>query len=88
MIEYDPAVVSYQHILKLWRGMHTPYPSNRQYRSAIMYLNDDQKRIAEAFCGGDTEPYVDVEPATQFFLAESYHQNYLKQMMGSSRRYA
>jgi len=86
LIEYDPAVVSYQHILKLWRGMHTPYPSNRQYRSAIMYLNDDQKRIAEAF----SEPHVDVEPATRFFLAESYHQNYLqKQMTGSaSRRYA
>ena len=81
LIEYDPAVVSYLDILKLWRGMHTPYPSKRQYRSAVMTLNEEQQKIAEEFCA--SEKYVDVEPATRFYMAEDYHQNYLKKMTGS-----
>jgi peptide-methionine (S)-S-oxide reductase len=81
LIEFDPTVSSYEKILKLWRGMHTPYPSNRQYRSAIMYLNEEQEKIAKEFCKG--EKNVDVEPATEFYLAEEYHQNYINKSMAS-----
>jgi len=81
LIEFDPTVTSYESILKLWRELHTPYPNKRQYRSAIMYLNDEQEKIAREFCKG--EKYVDVEPATKFFMAEEYHQNYLNKMRSS-----
>ena len=81
-IEYDPNVVSYDAILKLWRSQHTPYSSKRQYRSAILYLNEKQKESAASFCVGET--YVDVEPVTKFFMAEEYHQNYLAKMRSGS----
>lgn len=87
LIEYDPAVVSYRAILDLWRSQHTPYPNKRQYRSAIMYRNEEQKKVAEESYG--KEKYVDIEPATQFYMAEEYHQNYLKKMTaGRSRMFA
>ena len=85
LIEYDPTVVSYESLLKLWRTQHTPYPNKRQYRSAIMYNDNKQKGIAEALYGH--EKYVDIEPATQFFMAEEYHQNYLAKMTGRSRMF-
>ena len=81
LIEFDPAVVSYESILKLWRAQHTPYPNKRQYRSAILYLNDEQKQIAEEFCRN--EKYVDLEPVTKFYRAEEYHQNFLQKQMGA-----
>ena len=81
LIEYDPTVVSYEAILKLWRSQHTPYPSKRQYRSAILYRNEQQKNMAESFCANET--YVDVEPVTKFYIAEEYHQNYLAKMRSS-----
>lgn len=82
-MEFDPKVTSYENILKLWRSMHTPYPNKRQYRSAIMYLNDEQKKIAEELYG--KEKYVDIEPAISFYMAEEYHQNYVNKM--SSRMF-
>jgi peptide methionine sulfoxide reductase MsrA len=81
LIEFDPTVSTYEEILKLYRGMHTPYPSNRQYRSAIMCLDEKQLKIATEFCKG--EKHIDVEPATKFYLAEEYHQNYIKKAMTS-----
>jgi len=80
LVEFDPTVISYEDVLEHWKGMASPYPaSKRQYRTAVWYLNDDQRQVAEEFVakmpGGK---YVDVEPATQFFLAEEYHQNFLE----------
>jgi peptide-methionine (S)-S-oxide reductase len=82
LIEFDPTVTNYLEILKLYRGMHTPYPSNRQYRSAVFYLNEAQEQIAKDFCKG--EKNIDVEPATEFYLAEEYHQNYITKSMSSN----
>ena len=84
-IEYDPSVTSYEAILTLWRSQHTPYPNKRQYRSAIFTLNEQQEKLANEFC--KEEKYVAIEPATSFYLAEEYHQNYLKKMTGSSVLY-
>ena len=81
MIEFDPNVVSYATILRHWRDMHTPYPNKRQYRSAILFLSEEQEMSARAFC--KDEKYVDIEPVTKFYLAEEYHQNYIKKMTGS-----
>lgn len=58
--------------------MGEPYPSKRQYRSAIFYLNDEQRKIAEEFCSAmKYGKFVDVEPVTRFYMAEEYHQNFL-----------
>ena len=78
LVEFVPSVISYEQILEEWKNMAEPYPSKRQYRTALWYLNDDQKENAETFVSGMRgAKFVDVEPATQFFLAEEYHQNFL-----------
>lgn len=78
LVDFDPQMISYADILTVWRQLHTPYPNKRQYRSAIMYLSEEQRKIAESMFGN--EKYVDIEPATKFYLAEEYHQNYLQKM--------
>ena len=90
-IIYDPARLSYRKILEFFFQIHDPTTPNRQgndlgmsYRSAIYYVNDDQKAVAE-----DTIADVDasglwpgkvvteVEPVGDFWEAEDYHQDYL-----------
>ncbi len=89
-IEYDPAVVSFQKLLEVFFATHDPTTLNRQgadvgtqYRSSIFVHDDEQKRIAQevivtlnrarVFPG----PIVtQIEPATVFYPAEDYHQDY------------
>ncbi|HVQ64348.1 MAG TPA: peptide-methionine (S)-S-oxide reductase MsrA [Terriglobia bacterium] len=90
-IIYDPARVSYGQLLKIHFSIaHDPTQLNRQgndagrqYRSAIFYANEEQRRIAEAYirqlneAGVFSAPIVTtLEPLKQFFVAEDYHQNY------------
>lgn len=90
-IKFDPAQVSYGQLLKVFFSVaHDPTQLNRQgpdtgtqYRSAIFYANDEQKRIAEAYIAqldqakSFSRPIVtQVVPLTGFYAAESYHQNY------------
>lgn len=92
-IVFDPAKVSYGQLLKVYFAVATdPTQLNRQgpdvgtqYRSAIFYGNDDQKRIAEAYIAQLTAAHVFADPiVTQvtplhgFYVAESYHQDYAK----------
>ncbi|MBT3150214.1 peptide-methionine (S)-S-oxide reductase MsrA [Streptomyces sp. CHD11] len=91
-ITYDPAVTDYRTILEYFFQIHDPTTRNRQgndvgtsYRSAIFYLDDEQKRVAE-----DTIADVDasglwpgkvvteVVPAGPFWEAEPEHQDYLQ----------
>jgi peptide-methionine (S)-S-oxide reductase len=91
-IVYDPTTTSYRDLLGFFFQIHDPSTRNRQannigtsYRSAIFYLNDDQKRVAE-----DTIADVDasglwpgkvvteVAPAGEFWEAEPEHQDYLE----------
>lgn len=95
-ITYDPTETDYRTLLEFFFQIHDPTTPNRQgndvgtsYRSAIFYLDDDQKRIA-------TETIADVEasglwpaavvtevtPASQFWEAEPEHQNYLQRYPG------
>lgn len=91
-IFYDPSKTSYEEILKVFFKTHDPTTLNRQgvdqgtqYRSAIFYENDEQKKIAEGYIekldkdGGFRNPIVTtLEPVTRFFPAEEYHQDYFR----------
>jgi peptide-methionine (S)-S-oxide reductase len=89
---YDPAKVSYGQLLKVFFSVaHNPTELNRQgpdvgtqYRSAVFYTNDEQKRIAEGYIAQlkaaktFSRPIVtQVVPLQKFYEAEAYHQNYL-----------
>lgn len=89
-IRYDPAVISYAELLDLFWRFHDPTSLNRQgadvgtqYRSAIFYHDADQRHIAEAsrraadLAAIWPDPIVtSIEPATTFYPAEAYHQDY------------
>ena len=91
-ITFDPRVLSYRGILEIFFQIHDPTTKNRQgndrgasYRSAIFYLDDSQKVIAEDTIA-DVEasgkwpgPVVtEITPAGDFWEAEPEHQDYLE----------
>ena len=91
-VTYDPAQISYGQLLVVFFSVaHDPTELNRQgpdvgtqYRSAIFYLNDEQKRVAQAYIDqlARTKAFgrpivTQVAPLPAFFPAEDYHQNYL-----------
>jgi peptide methionine sulfoxide reductase MsrA len=64
--------------------MHNPTRQTKtQYRSAVFYVNDEQKAVAEEVVAGmrasagHFELFCDVEPATRFYRAEEYHQDFM-----------
>ena len=70
----------------MFKGFHTPSDprwSGTQYRSAIFYQNEEQKKLAETLVEGmgALGKYIAVEPASDFYRGEEYHQNYLDKMM-------
>lgn len=89
-ITFDPAVVSYTELLEVFFVIHDPttlnYQGNdfgTQYRSAIFYHTPQQKAAAEEVIGRLTaeklwkDPVVtELTPATTFYMAEGYHQEY------------
>jgi peptide-methionine (S)-S-oxide reductase len=92
-ITYDPGQITYGEILKVYFAIaHDPTELNHQgpdygtqYRSAIFYANDDQKRVAEAYiqqldaAGVFRHKIVtEVVPLKGFYPAEAYHQHYLE----------
>lgn len=84
---FDPKVISYERILELFFEMQGGPPMmksfSRQYRSAILVHNDEQrgtveKMLAAFEANGAKKVYTDVEEATDFYRAEEYHQEYVK----------
>jgi peptide-methionine (S)-S-oxide reductase len=90
-VRFDPARVSFGQLLKVFFSVaHDPTQLNRQgadqgrqYRSAIFYADDEQKRVAEAYirqlnaAGAYDSPIVtEVAPLEAFYEAEAYHQDY------------
>lgn len=89
-IEFDPSVVTYEQLLDWFWQAHDPTQLNRQgndvgtqYRSAIFYHNEAQREAALksieklAASGKYRKPIVtQVVPATTFYKAEKYHQDY------------
>jgi peptide-methionine (S)-S-oxide reductase len=89
-VTFDPAEITYRDLLEVFFSMHDPTTLNaqgndmgEQYRSVIFYTTDEQQHEAEETIAALTEakafpePIVTaVEPATTFFEAEGYHQEY------------
>ncbi|MEA4811389.1 MAG: peptide-methionine (S)-S-oxide reductase MsrA [Anaerolineaceae bacterium] len=92
LISFDPQKTDLNHLLDFFFRMHDPTHLNRQgndigtsYRSAIFYASAEQKKLAEAMIERVdashvwTAPVVTtLEPLTQFWPAEAYHQDYLQ----------
>lgn len=92
-VTYDPSRISYEKLLHIFFSVaHDPTQLNRQgpdvgtqYRSAIFYANESQRRSAEAYIAQLEKqkffrrPIVtEVAPLKAFFMAEDYHQDYMK----------
>jgi peptide-methionine (S)-S-oxide reductase len=89
-ITFNPQEVSYDELLEIFWKTHDPTTLNRQgndvgtqYRSAVFYHTDEQKQLAERYKEQLTaaevfdEPIVtEITPASVFYVAENYHQNY------------
>lgn len=89
-ITFDPTVISYEALLKIFWLIHDPTTLNRQgndvgtqYRSVIFYHDEQQKERAAAsikeFSSKFTKPIVtEMKPLEVFYKAEAYHQDYFK----------
>lgn len=89
-LEYDPNVISFEELLEVFWHTHNPTTLNKQgadvgtqYRSAIFYLNEEQKEIAEkslkktdASDLWDDPIVTEITPLSNYSTAEDYHQNY------------
>ena len=91
-IIFDPKTISYRQILEYFFQIHDPSTKNRQgndvgasYRSAIYFVDEEQKRIAEDTIADVNasglwpgKAVTEVEPAGDFWQAEPEHQDYLE----------
>jgi peptide-methionine (S)-S-oxide reductase len=91
-ITYDPSKISYGEILRIFFATSEPTVKDRQgpdwgrqYRHAIFYASDDEKKVAEAYIKQLDEAKVfdksivtTLEPLKAFYPAEDYHQDYVK----------
>jgi peptide-methionine (S)-S-oxide reductase len=91
-VRYDPAKLSYEQLLEVFWNIHDPTTLNRQgpdvgtqYRSAILYHNEQQRDAAIASkekveqSGKFKRPIVtEIAPASRFYRAEEYHQRYFE----------
>ncbi len=91
-ITFDPTVVSYRDLLEVFFTIHDPTQLNRQgpdvgtqYRSAIFYHSAEQRETAEAVIREleaqaiwDAPIVTELEPLTEFYPAEAYHQEYYR----------
>lgn len=98
---YDPTVVSYQQLVEYFFASHDPTQLNRQgpdvgtqYRSGVYYLDETQATIVRAHVaaleasGKYTQPIVtEIKPYSQFYVAESYHQDYYEDFSNPNQGY-
>ncbi len=91
-IVFDPKIIGYDELLQVFFATHDPTTLNRQgndigtqYRSAIFYTNEKQKELAIAYIKflNESDVYdqyivTEVAPASEFYVAEDYHKNYLE----------
>jgi peptide-methionine (S)-S-oxide reductase len=90
-VKFDPAVVSFDELLEVFWKMHDPTTLNQQgndfgtqYRSAIFFSDDDQRKLAEEYKAKLNKEVFDGKVVTEitelgkFYPAEKYHQNYFQ----------
>lgn len=91
-ITFDPSVITYRDLLEVFFSIHDPTTPDRQgedvgpqYRSIILYHNDEQRQTAEAVLreleqsGAWDDPVVtQVVPLESFYPAEEYHKDYFR----------
>ena len=101
-VVYDPTKVNYEQLLDIfWRNIDPTDASGQfadkgsQYRPAIFYLDEEQKRLAEESkealgkSGRFDKPIVvEIVPASAFYPAEEYHQDYYKKNFGHYKVYS
>ncbi len=89
-VEYDPVLIDFNVLLTVFFAMHDPTTLNRQgadigtqYRSAVFYHNEEQKKMTEKFIAQLTQERVftnpivtEISPLGEFYPAEDYHQDY------------
>ena len=100
-VEFDPDVVTYESLLDVFWQIHDPTTMNRQgpdvgtqYRSAIFYLDEEQAAAARASkdaqdkSGRFRDPIVtEVTAASDYWMAEDYHQQYFEKQRGRFGRF-
>lgn len=93
LVDYDPSIISYEQLLKIFFTVHDPTTPNRQgndvgpqYRSAIFYLDDEQREIAQRVIDNfaadlwDDPIVTELSPFDTFYVAEDYHQGYFERV--------
>jgi peptide-methionine (S)-S-oxide reductase len=82
-IDYDPAQVSYDDLLRVFWDSHDPTEpvGSRQYASIIFTHNEEQQRLARASKDAEAAKrkatiHTEIRPYSTFWLAEGYHQKY------------
>jgi peptide-methionine (S)-S-oxide reductase len=97
-LTFDPAVLPYEELLGVFFSIHDPTTLNRQgndvgtqYRSAIFFHGAEQERIARSFVERlakeklFSKPIVtQIAPASEFHVAEDYHQEYFRRVGGGN----
>jgi methionine-S-sulfoxide reductase len=93
-VVFDPTIVSYEALLRIFWRLHDPTTKDRQgpdrgsqYRSAVFYLNDQQRIEAEqvmkeAQLKWKAPIVTEIKPAGIFYAGEEYHQDYFKRHGG------
>ena len=90
-VSFDPSVISFREILEVFFTSHDPTTPNRQgndvgpqYRSVILYHDEEQRRLAEDMIRDyapqiwDSPIVTELTPLDTFYIAETYHQNYYR----------
>ena len=89
-VEFDPKIISYEDVTRLFFKFHDPTTPNRQgpnvgyqYRSEIFYATDEEKNIAEKVLNEinkklDGKVLLKYLKIKNYVVAESYHQKYFK----------
>jgi peptide-methionine (S)-S-oxide reductase len=90
-VTFDPEAAAYRDILEVFFAIHDPTSLDRQgndsgpqYRSVIFYHNDEQRKVAEEIIAelnedsGSRPIVTELRPATEFYMAEDYHQEYFR----------
>lgn len=97
LVEFDPKIISFDELVRHFFEIHDPTTLNRQgpdigsqYRSLIMYFNEEQRRSAVEIMEDlqnrrifDRKIVTLIQPAGEFYRAEEYHQKYIEKTGGA-----